>query len=482
MTPLDAAFLQAEDVEPAASLAIASTAVFAGPAPAFAEFEAHLASRLPLIPRYRQRAAQVPLDLGPPVWLDDPGFDLDHHLVRAALPAPGGDAELRELMGRVMSTRLDRDRPLWRYWFVEGLAGGRWALISTVHHSLVDGVSGTDLYRVILDPEPEPAPPVPDDWDPASPPSAAVLAARAVGGLALLPLTGTRALLGMLRHPARLATAGRGLVALAASMPPAAPSSLSGPLHRPRHFAWTRASVTDVRAVRRGLGGTFNDVVLAAVTGGLRALLLSRGEEPGPGAVRSLVPVSVRAPGEEGLRDNRVSLLLAELPVHLADPLVRFAAVREELGRCKAAGEAEAGALVTELARYEPFPLVASTVRAFAALPQRTIVTVTTNVPGPRRPLYGLGRELEEIIPYVPIASTVRTGVAIMSYRDSVVIGLTGDDTAADLDVLAAGIESSLGELVVATSTDPGPSSLVAGRDEDGASPPPSVRHREGTR
>lgn len=456
MTPLDAAFLQAEDVEPTVSLAIASIAVFAGPAPSQAEFREHLLGRLPLVPRYRQRAVPVPLDLGPPVWADDPDFDIDHHLVRAALPSPGGDPELRALMARVMSTRLDRDRPLWRYWLVEGLAEGRWALISTVHHCMVDGVSGTDLYRVLLDEEPHPRPPAPDDRPPAAIPSPAVLTAAAARDLALLPVTAARAAAGVLRHPAGwpawLAAAASGSVALVRSLVPAARSSLTGPVARPRAYAWTRMSVTDVRTVRHALGGTFNDVVLAAVTGGLRELLLSRGEVPMPTSIRSLVPVSVREPGQEGIPDNRVSLLLARLPAHLADPLDRLAAVRRELTGCKAAGEAQAGAALTGLARFEPFPLVAPAVRLAARLPQRTIVTVTTDVPGPRRVLYGLGRELLEIIPYVPIASTVRVGVAVLSYRDAVVVGLTGDESVDDLDVLAAGIDAELARLVTRAS------------------------------
>ena len=166
MTPLSAAFLQLEDAQPGASLAISSIAIFEGPAPSPMEFRAHLAGRLPLIPRYRQKVRQVPLDLGAPVWVDDPDFDLGYHLRRTAVPSPGGDHELADLMARIMSQRLDRDRPLWEYWLVEGLADGRWALISKLHHCIVDGVSGTDLYNVVLDPSPEPAPPVPDDWQP----------------------------------------------------------------------------------------------------------------------------------------------------------------------------------------------------------------------------------------------------------------------------------------------------------------------------
>ncbi|WP_103381614.1 WS/DGAT domain-containing protein [Pseudonocardia dioxanivorans] len=219
-------------------------------------------------------------------------------------------------------------------------------------------------------------------------------------------------------------------------------------------MTWLRCRVADVRTVRRAFGGTFNDVVLAAVTGGLRELLSARGERLPARGVRSLVPVSVRAPGQEDVRDNRVSLLLADLPVHMADPVARFLAVRDELGRCKAAGEAEAGAAVVGLARHEPFPLVAAVVRSGWRIPQRTIVTVTTDVPGPRHTLYGLGRELQEIIPYVPIASTLRIGIAIMSYRDVVTIGLTGDDTVTDLDLLAAGIEGDLKRLVALAEAD----------------------------
>jgi diacylglycerol O-acyltransferase len=458
MSPLDAAFLQAEDEEPGASLAIGSIAVFDGPPPAHDEFAAVLAGRLPLIPRYRQRAREVPLDLGPPVWVDDGHFDLAYHLRRTALPAPGGDAELSALLGRVMSARLDRRRPLWEYWLVEGLRGGRWALLSKVHHCMVDGISGTDLYGVVLDPTAEIRPPGPDGWRPGPEPSDLRLAAVAVRDLALLPLRQAQALATAVRRPALLARHLRdtasGLVALSAAVRPAGRSSLAGPLSATRRFAFARGSVGDVAAVRRAHGGTFNDVVLAAVTGGFRALLLSRGERPTPDLVRTLVPVSTRAPGEENIRDNRVSLMLAMLPVDVADPAERLAVVRERLSRLKARHEAEAGAAVTALAEIEPFPLVATPVRVAAHLRQRSIVTVTTNVPGPRVPLYALGRRLVEVIPYVPIASTLRTGVAVFTYCGRLTVGITGDfDTAGDVTVLARGIEQSLAELVAAAPT-----------------------------
>jgi diacylglycerol O-acyltransferase len=453
MRPLDAAFLQAEDEEPGVSLAIASIAVFEGPPPAPGEFETALAGRLPLIPRYRQKVRELPFDLGPPVWVDDPAFDLSYHLRRTALAAPGGDEELATLMGRVMSDRLDRSRPLWEYWLVEGLAGDRWALISKVHHCMVDGISGTDLYRVVLDLDREPAPAVPDEWTPEPPPSSLRLTASAIAGLARVPLDLARALAEGARRPrevpGQVSTAVRGAAALATALWPARRSSLTGPISAHRRFAFGRGSVRDVATVRRALGGTFNDVVLAAVTAGFRELLLSRGERPVAHLVRSLVPVNVRAPGEESIRDNRVSLMLAELPVESADPVERLAAVREEMTRLKAEHEAEAGVALLALAGYGAFPAVATPVRLAAHLPQRSVVTVTTDVPGPREPLFALGRRLLEIIPYVPIASRLRIGVSIFSYTGRLTFGVTGDyDSARDVWALARGIEDGMADLV----------------------------------
>jgi len=453
MTPLDAAFLLAEDEEPEVSLAISSIAVFDGPPPSAAEFAALIAGRLPLVPRYRQKVREVPFDLGPPVWVDDEHFDLDYHLRRVALPSPGGDEELAELMGRVMSARLDRSRPLWEYWLVEGLAGGRWALISKVHHCMVDGVSGTDLYRVLLDDSPRGRAAEPDDWRPGHEPSTAALATEAVRRLVLNPVAQMRMLAGALRRAGRFAGVVRdtafGLLALSSVLQPANASSLSGPLSAQRRFTWRRASVADVKTVRRALGGTFNDVVLAAVAGGFRTLLRDRGEVPHADSVRTLVPVNIRAPGEESIRDNRVSLMVARLPVDIANPVARHALVRNRLDALKIGKESEAGAALAELAAHEPFPLLSAPFRLAAHLPQRSVVTVATNVPGPRRRLYALGRPLVEIIPYVPIASTLRTGVSILTYGDQVVFGVTGDyAAAADIDVLADGIDHALAELV----------------------------------
>jgi WS/DGAT/MGAT family acyltransferase len=455
LNPLDAVFVDAEDEDPHTSMAIASIAVFEGPCPSHAELLAALAGRLPLVPRYRQKLRTVPLRLGRPVWVDDPHFDLGYHVRRTALPAPGGDQQLARLMARVMSQRLDRDHPLWEYWVAEGLAEGRWAVITKLHHCMVDGVTAAGLYGVMLDFSPEPSPPVADDWAAGAEPSPLELAARAALDTVVLPAREALALISAAADPGdavrQAAGTVRAFAKLGPALWPATGSSLSGHIGRQRRYAWARASLDDVKTIRRELGGTVNDVVLAAISGGFRALLLARGELPEAHMVRSLVPVSLRAPGEEEMRENRVSAVLADLPVHVADPVQRLAAVQAALQDLKAAEEAKAGEALVTLGRYTPFPLMSRWVRLAFGLPQREIITVTTNVAGPRQPLYAMGRRLLEIIPYVPIAATVRTGVAVASYCGNLTFGITGDFAAnPDLDVLAHGIEDGLSELLAA--------------------------------
>jgi diacylglycerol O-acyltransferase / wax synthase len=460
LNPLDAVFLDAEDEDRHTSMAIASIAVFEGPAPSHEEVMASLAGRLPLVPRYRHKLRTVPFRLGRPVWVEDPDFDLRFHVRRTALPAPGGDEQLTRLMARVMSQRLDRDHPLWEYWAVEGLAGGRWAMISKIHHCMVDGVSGTDLYRVIFDLSPEPSPPAPDTRVVTGEPSSLQLAVDAARESVVLPVREAIALGSALaadpgaavrRASGTVADTVRAIAKLAPALLPATGSSLSGDIGQQRRYALARASLEDVKTIKRELGGTVNDVVLAAISGGFRELLISRGEEPDPHMVRSLVPVSIRAPGEEGIYENRVSAVLADLPVHVADPVRRLTAVREELGALKTAREEMVGEALVTLGRYTPFPLVSRGVRLVFGLPQREIVTVTTNVPGPPIPLYAMGRRLVEIIPYVPIADRVRIGVSIFSYCGHLTFGVTGDFNAnPDLGVLAHGIENGVTELLKA--------------------------------
>jgi len=455
LTPMDAQFVDAEDEDRHTSFAIASIAVFEGPSPTYDEFYAAIDGRLAMVPIYRRKLREVPFRLGPPVWVDDPNFDLRYHIRQTALPTPGGDQELSNLMARVMTQRLDRDFPLWEYWLVEGLAAGRWALISKVHHCMVDGVSGTDMYRVIFDLSPEPPPPVVDARPAVAEPSGLSLAASAAVDMVARPVKGALAVAGALTRPReavlQASQTARAVAKLAASASPATRSSLSGPIGRQRRYTWARASLGDIKHIKREFGGTVNDVVLAAISSGFRELLLSRGEHPSPRMIRSLIPVSLRAPGEQNLYGNRVSVVLANLPVHVPDPLDQLAVIRAEMSDIKAVREASAGEALIALGRVTPFPLASLTVRLAYRLPQREIVTVTTNVPGPQQSLYGLGRRLVEIIPYVPIATSLRLGVSILTYCDQVTFGITGDyATTADIDVLARGIEHGIAELTEA--------------------------------
>jgi WS/DGAT/MGAT family acyltransferase len=485
LNPLDAQFIDAEDEDRQTSFAIASIAVFENPAPSYDEFLHAIEGRLPLVPLYRRKLRTVPFRLGPPVWVDDPNFDLRYHIRQVALPAPGGDEQLSDLMARVMAQRLDRDYPLWEYWLVEGLSEGRWALISKVHHCMVDGVSGTDLYRVIFDASPEPPPPPVDRWAAPAEPSPLSLAVSAYRDMLLIPVREALALTdAALSRPGdairQASQAARAVAKLATSFWPATGSSLSGPIGRQRRYTWARASLDDIKAIKRELGGTVNDVVLAAISSGFRALLLARGERPEPHMVPSLIPVSVRGPGEESIYENRVSVLLANLPVHLADPVDRLGAIRADLSALKESKEAAAGEALVALGRYTPYPLASWAVRLAYRLPQREIVTVTTNVPGPRQPLYGLGRKLLEIIPYVPIATSLRIGISIFSYCDNVTFGLTGDyTTTPDLDVLARGIENGVRELMArAQESKPG---APAGQRKTPAGRTPGQAKRKGT-
>jgi diacylglycerol O-acyltransferase / wax synthase len=452
LKPLDAQFVDAEDEDRHASFAIASIAVFEGPAPSYEEFYAAVQGRLPLVPIYRRKLRTVPFRLGPPVWVDDPNFDLHYHIRQTALPAPGGDEQLAGLIARVMAQRLDRDFPLWEYWLVQGLSEGRWALISKVHHCMVDGISGTDLYRAIFDLSPEPMPPTIESRQVPAEPTGLELAASAAADLVARPVRGAIALAGALTRPAdavrQASQTARAVARLASSSLPATGSSLSGPISRQRRYAWARGSLGDVKTIKRELGGTVNDVVLAAISSGFRTLLLSRGEEPEPHMIPSLIPVSTRAPGEEDIYDNRVSVMLADLPVHMADATERLEAVRAEMLALKTIREESAAEALVTLGRFTPYPLASLVVRLGYRLPQREIVTVTTNVPGPQQPLYALGRKLVEIIPYVPIATNLRTGVSIFSYCGKLTFGITGDyATTPDLDVLARGIEHGIEEL-----------------------------------
>jgi WS/DGAT/MGAT family acyltransferase len=449
MSAQDASFLHIES--DASPMHVGGVSIFEGPPPPFEDVVRMVEAKLPLVPRYRQVVRFVPLSLARPVWVDDPHFNLGYHLRRTALPDPGGEPELRVLVGRVMSQNLDRAKPLWEIWVVEGLGEGRWALLSKVHHCMVDGIAGTDLLTVLLDKERNPARPSVQRWVPEPAPSAARLLADALAERAANPFAATESLLGSLRTPRQFAglleDTARGLIGFAGVATPAS-SSLNGQLSPHRRWGWARGRLADVQLVRRALGGTVNDVVLAAITGGFRELLQARGESVDR-VLRTLVPVSVRRPGERGTYNNRVSAMFAELPVGIADPAERLESIRAQMEGLKESKQAVAGEVLTSLSGFAPPMLLALGARVASKLPQRSLNTGTTNVPGPQFPLYLAGRRMLESFPYIPLFASVRVAVAIFSYDGALSFGVSGDyDTAPDIDVLCTGIERGLAQLV----------------------------------
>ncbi|MCU0257922.1 MAG: wax ester/triacylglycerol synthase family O-acyltransferase, partial [Solirubrobacteraceae bacterium] len=448
--PLDATFLHVEDG--VSHMHIGSISLFAGPAPSEHELLRVIEAHLHRAPRYRQCVRFVPLQAGRPVWVDDPHFRLGYHVRRTALPAPGGDEELRRLVGRVMSQQLDRHRPLWEMWVAEGMSGGRWAVIVKMHHAMVDGISGSDLSTLVLDERPDAEAGPPQPWSPEPAPGDARLVADALAERLRLPLDEGRAALRALADPLGTAAQARdiaqGLAAFAGLLRPPPPTLLNGPIGPHRRWRWARARVAEVKEIRSALGGTGNDVVLAAIAGGLRDLLLAAGE-PLPPTVRTMVPVSVRPRDERGVYDNQVSTMFAELPVGVDDAVGRLDAVHAQLRHLKGTHEAEAGRALVSLEGLLPELLLLVGGRLATARAQHTVNTVTTNVPGPPHTLYFAGRRMLETFPYVPIAGHVRIGIAIYSYDGAITFGITADDDAApDLQPLCAGIEHGIAELL----------------------------------
>jgi len=454
LSALDTEFLHLEDG--IAHMHIAGMSVFSGTPPSESDVAALLASKLNRIPRYRQRIQPVPFEFGRPVWVDDADFNLGFHVRETALVEPTDEALCR-LMGRLMSQELDRHRPLWELWIVHGLPDRRWALISKVHHCMVDGIAGVGLLEALLDTEPDVALTLPRPWTADPEPTGPDLVLDAWGGLASDVVGRVAAIPDLARHPGRtlrsLAETGSGLVRLTSRLGFTRQQSIEGSIGPHRVWAHSSATVDDIRRIRKTLGGTLNDVVLTAVTGGYRDLLLSRGDDLDQTVLRTLVPVSVRREGVDGDVDNRVSAILYDLPVQIDDPAVRLHAVRTKMTELKASHMADAGDAITSAANLLPPMVVGNASRLLMRYsrdhPQRSLDTVTTNVPGPQFPLYCLGRRMLEHRPYVPISHGIRVGTAILSYDGALSFGITGDfDHAPDVDIVASGIATTIDELV----------------------------------
>jgi WS/DGAT/MGAT family acyltransferase len=451
LTALDATFLEVEDSDPHVSLAVGGVSIMEGPVPDYDEFVAAFAKRAPTIPRCTQILRTHPLDLGAPEWVDDPHFDITRHLHRLALPHPGGDAELFETIAAVMERRLDRERPLWECYVIEGLSDDRWAVLTKIHHCIADGIATTQILARFS-----------DDRDDRGEPSTFATEIRAAKepaspgpGLPKFSFNPLSWVSGIARSAlAAAATAEQvavGAAELTASLfSPTPGSSLNGPVTTMRRFSVARVRLADLKEVASAFGVTLNDVALAAITDSYRKMLIDRGEQPARNSLRTLVPVSVRPTNQFDMADNQVSAMLPLLPVDEGDPVEQLRLVHGRLTRAKASGQREGGsALVSAARNIIPFAFSAWAIRLLSRLPQRAVVALATNVPGPRKQQKLMGRRVLEILPVPPIALQLRTGIAMLSYADTFIFGITADyDTAPDIDALAAGIESGVAQLV----------------------------------
>jgi diacylglycerol O-acyltransferase / wax synthase len=458
LTALDSSFLHLEDA--ASHMHVASVTIFEGPPPTYEELLNHIEGRLSLVPRYRQKLRLVPLNQGRPVWVDDPHFNLEYHVRSTALPPPGSEEQLKRLASRVFSQQLDRTKPLWEIWLVQGLErgeespsdGARFALLSKTHHAVIDGVAGVDITAVLFDtarePETQPAPG--GRWIPRPEPTAIQLLGEALLERATQPAEIVRSARATLRAPRQIARRGVdaltaiGALARTGLAAPSTPFNVAIGPHR--RYDWVRTDLDELKAIKDRLGGTVNDVVVAIVTGALRRFLEHRGEDVTELTLRAMIPVSVRREEEYGQAGNRVAAMMAPLPVYEEDPIERLNVVREDLAHLKQSGQAVGAQVLTQLSGLAPPTVMSQAARLQSR--QRFFNLVVTNVPGPQIPLYVLGRQLLDLFPMAPLARRQALCVAVMSYNGRMNFGLLGDfDAMPDLRVFADGITESLEEL-----------------------------------
>ncbi|MDX6697445.1 MAG: diacylglycerol O-acyltransferase / wax synthase [Solirubrobacteraceae bacterium] len=458
LTGLDSSFLHLE--RDSAHMHVGSTLIFAGTPPEYDELVEHIERRLPLVPRYRQRLAQVPLQQGRPVWVDDPHFNVSYHVRHTGLPRPGTETELKRLSGRLFSQALDRDKPLWEISLVLGLSGDRFALVTKTHHALVDGVSGVDIATVLFDTQAEPPPiPDPEPWVPRPLPSRAQLLADALLERATVPGEMARGVRALARGPRqavnRVRDAASAVGALAWAGGGAPPSPLNVDIGPHRRFTWVDGELRRFKEIKDALGGTVNDVVLTAVTLALGRFLHARGVDTSEMELKAMVPVSVRADAERGALGNKVATMYAPLPVGIEDPVECFGVVHDAMAELKNSGQAVGAEVLTGLADFAPPTIMSQAARLSAR--QRFYNLVVTNVPGPQMPLYILGRELQAIYPQVPLALRQSLGIAIMSYNGRLNFGLLGDfDAMPDLERLGTDLGAAIDALALAAGLGPG--------------------------
>ncbi len=448
LSAADTSFLSHERA--GAHMHFGAISIFEGPAPEQQEFAAHISERLELVPRFRQKLIHSPLPLDRPWWVDDPQFNLDYHVRRSALRRPGGEAELTTLVARLFSQRLDRSKPLWEMYLVEGLEEDRFALITKAHHALVDGISGVDLASVILDSDPPP--PQPGDevmpFVPRPEPSPAELVRRSLGETVKLPLAAAQQAVRAASYPAQvtrsLARASAAVGAMGWELTsPAPPLPLNGPISPHRRYAFRHLDLAAVHAVKTAHGATINDVVVAVATGALRAWLQSRSVATEGLDLRALVPVNLRPEHERGLFGNRVGLFRATLPIGVEDPEERLVVVRDQMRALKRSRQLMAAKTIIGLGAFAPPTILAQAARLNFST--RLFNLMITNVPGPQTPLYLLRRRLRSVAPIAFLPAGHRLSIAVFSYDGQLTFGLLGDyDHMPDLSLLADALHDAL--------------------------------------
>ncbi|HEX7059844.1 MAG TPA: wax ester/triacylglycerol synthase family O-acyltransferase [Solirubrobacterales bacterium] len=456
LTAVDASFLTNETSS--SHMHVGGILIFEGPPPKYVDLVEHVRGRLSMVPRFRQRLAVPPLEAGRPLWVDDVNFNLTYHIRHTALPEPGGEEELKRLAGRVFSQQLDRSKPLWELWLVQGMERNRFAILTKTHHAMVDGVSSVDIGTVLFDLEPVPEPaPVEDNWAPNPEPSTADLMARAATDLAAAPVGLVERAAEAVRHPE---TAARRLVEALEAMgevagafaDPAPDVPLNQPIGPHRRFVWARGDLDAFKRIKNVLGGTVNDVVLAVVTGSLREWLHGRGIRTEGLELRALVPVSIRSEDDRGNLGNRIAAMRGPLPVYVEDPVRRLRVVSEQMEGLKRSKQALGAEVIARFNDFAPPTLLAQASRINFST--RLFNLIVTNVPGPQMPLYVLGRELEEVFPVAFLPENHALAVAIMSYNGHINFGLLADyDSMEDAAEIAAGLSRSLEELEEAAAS-----------------------------
>jgi diacylglycerol O-acyltransferase len=453
LSSTDVSFLTNESS--ASHMHVGAILIFEGPAPSYEDLLDHVRSRLHLVPRFRQKLAYPPAQTGRPFWVDDPNLNLEYHVRHSALPAPGSEDQLRRMAARVFSQQLDRSKPLWELWLVQGLTRNRFALLTKTHHAVVDGVSGVDIATVLFDLNPVPEPAEQDDsWAPQPEPSTASLLVRGGEDLLQAPIRAARRLERVVQHPESAARQVRDAVEAVSEVGwnfanPAPKIPLNVEIGSHRRYAWVRSDLDHFKRVKNALGGTVNDVVLAVVAGALRDWLRGRGIRTEGLELRAQVPVSIRARDEHGQLGNRLAAMRAPLPVYVADPVRRLQLVTEAMRGLKQSKQALGAEVISRFNDFAPPTLLAQAARINFST--RLFNLTVTNVPGPQVPLYILGRELEDIFPIGFLPPNQALFVAIMSYNGGVNFGLLADyDAMDDVDVVAQGIEQGIAELVEA--------------------------------